>query len=365
MLRDGIRFMLGDMTQTFNERVVSAGEQVAQSPLDFNPTIMAMLQALSDNVIMPLAGLILTFLLTYELISLIMQRNNMGDVDYGLFVKWGIKLVVGVFFLANTFTIVNGIFAIGGNVIQAAAGTGGGGIGPEGNALLNLLPWVVNAVGVLIGFFGLASLGIGISQDSSAEKHKGVMAIVGGILVLGAGLLIGQVASMWVTGSVGGLDTSASLELDMGTLDTVLDVMATGQLLTLLMASTIVWLVMLGVGVVVPIIILQRFIEIYLYISLAALPMATFVNGEIGGIGKNYLKTLAAYTFQGLLIIILFHIFGALVDAQLNGMMTELATEGTAEGLVGSLFLMAGFSVLLVVAMFRAGSAAKSIFGVS
>jgi hypothetical protein len=103
-----------------------------------------------------------------------------------------------------------------------------------------------------------------------------------------------------------------------------------------------------------------------MYVSLSALPMSTFVNSEMSSIGKNYVKTIAAYSFQGLLIIVVLNIFGTLVESQITANIAAAVGDGSdTGGLGGSMFLLAGFCVLLAFAIIKTGAVAKSIFGVS
>jgi hypothetical protein len=339
--------------------------------MDFDAHVFNMLRTLSDNAIMPIAGLVLTVLMTYELIGMLMAKNNMSDIEPAMFAKWGIKLVLGIVFLTNAFTIVNGIFNIGAIAITAAAG-GGGGIGADGNWLLNFMPWLVGAIGALITFFGIAALGIGISSDSAAEKQKGIIGLVGGIIVIGAGALIRTVGTAITGGAGGGTMTDTPIEMQFGTpavmanIEAGLEDLGIGALLSMFLTLFLIRIILLIVGALVTVIVIHRFIEIYMYVSLSALPMSTFVNSEMSSIGKNYLKTIAAYSFQGLLIIVVLNIFGTLVTSQITANIAAATGDGSdVGGLGGSMFLLAGFSALLAVGIVKTGAVAKSIFGVS
>ena len=371
-LREAIIDMLGTILGDFNQRVADAGDVVRQTPMEFDANVFNMLRALSENAIMPIAGLVLTVLMTYELIGMLMQKNNMADIEPAMFVKWGIKLVLGIVFLTNAFPIVNGIFNIGALAITAAAGGGGGGIGADGNWLLNFMPWLVGVIGILITFFGVAALGIGFSSDSAAEKQKGIIGIVGGIIVMGAGILIRTVGNALTSGGAGGALPDAPVNLEFGSpevmanIEAGLEALGIGALLSMFLTLFLIRIILLIVGALVTVIIIHRFIEIYMYVSLSALPMSTFVNSEMSSIGKNYVKTIAAYSFQGLLIIVILNIFGVLVESQITASITAATGDGSdVGGLGGSMFLLAGFSCLLAFAIIKTGAVAKSIFGVS
>ena len=74
-MREAIMDMLNTILGNFNDSVASAGETVRQTPMEFDENVFNMLRALSDNAIMPIAGLILTVLMTYELIGMLMQKT--------------------------------------------------------------------------------------------------------------------------------------------------------------------------------------------------------------------------------------------------------------------------------------------------
>jgi len=342
--------------------------------MDFNSAIFDMLRMLSDNAILPLAGLILTVLMTTELMSMLMQKNNMGDIDLMMFVKWGIKLLLGIFFLANSFAIVNGIFNIGTSVINLAVGVGSGGVGSEGVWLVNsALPWVVGVTGGIISLYGLMAMGLSISNDSAADKQKATLSIIGGLTLVACGILIATTGNALTGGggstTVGGAGTlNFTSMLDMVAIEDALDAMGFGELMGMFLALILIRFVMRIVSALVYIIIIYRFIEIYMYISLSALPMATFANSEMSSIGKNYVKAICAYVFQGLLIIIVMAIFGTLVTSTIMDAVD--ATLGTGGGgdpgaLNGSMFLLCGFCILLCLAIMKTGAVAKSIFGVT
>ena len=371
-LREAILDMLGTILGNFNESVASAGETIRQTPMEFDANVFNMLRTLSDNAIMPIAGLVLTVLMTYELIGMLMAKNNMSDIEPAMFAKWGIKLILGIVFLTNAFTIVNGIFNIGAMAISAAAGIGGSGIGADGNWLLNFMPWLVGAIGALITFFGIAALGIGFSSDSAAEKQKGIIGLIGGIIVIGAGALIRSVGNAVTGAGVSGGMANTAINMEFGgpevmaNIEAGLEYMGIGPLLGMFLTLFLIRIILLIVGALITVIIIHRFIEIYMYVSLSALPMSTFVNSEMSSIGKNYVKTIAAYSFQGLLIIVVMNIFGVLVSSQITASVAAATGDGSdVGGLGGSMFLLAGFCVLLAFAIIKTGSVAKSIFGVS
>ena len=103
-----------------NEQTGQIAAQVRLSPSDWNGSIFTMIRNLSDNVMIPIAGMIITFVLCYELITAITERNNMRDVDVDTFIKYILKACVAVFLLSHTFDIVLGIFDVSKWVVDNA-----------------------------------------------------------------------------------------------------------------------------------------------------------------------------------------------------------------------------------------------------
>lgn len=96
--------------------------QVGTTPAAWNSSIYNMIRALSDNVILPIAGVVLAFVMTLELIQLIVDRNNMHDVDTWMFFKWIFKTACAVLIVTNTWNIVMGVFDLAQSVVNSAAG---------------------------------------------------------------------------------------------------------------------------------------------------------------------------------------------------------------------------------------------------
>ena len=109
-----------------NEKTGSIAAEVGQTPQGWNGGIFSMIQNLSNSVIVPIAGLIITFVLCYELISMITERNNMHDMDTWMFFKWFFKAFIAVFLVTNTFNIVMAIFDVGQSLVNSASGVIGG-----------------------------------------------------------------------------------------------------------------------------------------------------------------------------------------------------------------------------------------------
>ena len=115
----------GNLTNMFtdvNDKVGTIAAEVGQTPSAWNNSIYTMIRGLSETVIIPIAGIIITFVLCYELISMITEKNNLHDMDTWMFFKWFFKAAVAIYLVTNTFDIVMAIFDIGQNVVAGAAG---------------------------------------------------------------------------------------------------------------------------------------------------------------------------------------------------------------------------------------------------
>ncbi len=122
MLVSGIMDNVTGMFDSVNTKVGEIAGQVGATPQGWNAGIYNMIRTLSDNVILPIAGVILAFVMTLELIQLITEKNNMHDVDTWMFFKWIFKTACAVLIVTNTWNIVMGVFEVAQSVINSASG---------------------------------------------------------------------------------------------------------------------------------------------------------------------------------------------------------------------------------------------------
>lgn len=123
ILVGGIVNNLSGMFDSVNSQVGEIAGQVGATPRAWNGAIYNMIRTLSDNVILPIAGVILAFVMTMELIQMISDKNSMhGDVDTWMFFKWIFKTACAVLIVTNTWNIVMGVFDVGQSVVNSAAG---------------------------------------------------------------------------------------------------------------------------------------------------------------------------------------------------------------------------------------------------
>lgn len=273
LLIDGIMGNFSGLFTDVNQQVGEVARQVGTSPATWNAGVFSLIRRLSETVVLPIAGMILTFVMCYELIGMIIDKNNMHEIDTWIFFKWFFKTFVAVMILSNTFNIVLAVFDVSQRVVNNAAGL--------------------------------------ISGSTSIPP-----------------------------------DLLANLE-------TRLQGMDIGPLLGLWLQSFIVRLTAVALNIVIFVIVYGRMIEIYLLTSLAPIPFATVGNREIGHVGHNYFKSLLAIAFQGFLILVCIAIYAVLVRS--------ISTAGTAD-IIGAVWRVMGYTVLLCFTLFKTGTISKSIF---
>ena len=272
LLIEGIMGNLTGLFDTVNTRVGEIAVQVGTTPAAWNAGVFSLIRQISETVILPIAGLILTFVATYELIQMLIDRNNLHDIDTWIFFKWIFKTAAAILILSNTFNIVNAVFDVSQSVIARSSG------------------------------------------------------IIQGSTNITPGML--------------------------DTLEATLETMGLGELLGLFMQSMLIGFTMTALNIIIFVLVYGRMLEIYMLTSLAPIPVATLSNREVGQMGQNYLKSLFAVGFQGLLILLCVGIYGVLVQG--------ISTSGDP---IGAIWGCVGYTVLLCFMLFKTGSISKSIFG--
>lgn len=122
VLIDGIMGNLNGLFTNVNNQVGEIATQVGTSPASWNAGVFSLIRQLSETVILPIAGLVLTFVMCYELIQMMIDRNNLHDIDTWMFFKWVFKTFIAVLILSNTFNIVMAVFDVAQNVVNRAGG---------------------------------------------------------------------------------------------------------------------------------------------------------------------------------------------------------------------------------------------------
>ena len=265
--------IMSNLTSTFdsvNAQVGQIATEVGMTPSAFSPAIFNMIKNLSENVIMPIAGLLLTFIACYELIQLVISHNNLANFETWIFFKWVFKTFVAVTLITNTMNITMAVFDVAHHVVSQAGGI--------------------------------------------------------------------------ITGSTA---------IDASTLETMqsnLEAMELGELLGIFLMSFIVQFLVYILSALIFVIVYARMIEIYLMVSLAPLPFATFGNKEQSMIGQNYLRSLFALGFQGFLIMVCVGIYAVLIQS-----------IAFSSDIIGTLWGIVGYTILLAFTLFKTASVAKSV----
>ena len=270
LLVSGIMDNISNTFQSVNDQVGAIATEVGTSPADFQPAVYTMISTLSENVIMPIAGIILTFIACYELIQLVISHNNLANIETWIFWKWIFKTFVAVTVITNTMNITMAVFDVAQHVVTESGG---------------------------------------IIADSTA------------------------------------IDDST-----LATMQTTLEAMDIGPLLSIYLQSFVVQFLIYILSALIFVIVYARMIEIYLMVSLAPIPFATFGNREQSMIGQNYLRSLFALGFQGFLIMVCVGIYAVLIQ-----------TVSFTTDIIGSLWGVMGYTILLAFTLFKTGAVSKSI----
>lgn len=271
MLVGGIMDNLSGLFDSVNDQVGEIAGNVGASPASFSPEVFSLIRNISESVIIPIAGLILTFIACYELIQLIIEHNNLANFETWIFFKWIFKTFVAVMLITNTFNITMAVFDVSQHVVTSASGIISGSTAVDASALENL--------------------------------------------------------------------EETLMDMDLG------------PLLGLWLQSIIVQITMSALSILIFVIVYGRMIEIYLMVSLAPIPFSTFGSREQSQIGQNYLRSLLALGFQGFLILICVGIYAVMV-------------QGIAftDDVIGSIWGVMGYTVLLCFTLFKTGTLAKGVF---
>lgn len=105
-----------------NDKVGEIATDIGQTPMGWNSEVFTFIKSINDNVIIPIAGLIITAVLCIELINMVMQKNNMHDTDTFEFFKYMIKMWIAVWLVSNAFTFSMAVFDVAQNLVSQAAG---------------------------------------------------------------------------------------------------------------------------------------------------------------------------------------------------------------------------------------------------
>ena len=271
MIISGIMGNLSGMFDSVNQQVGQIAGDVGTTPANFSPAVFSMIRNISESVILPIAGMVLTFIACYELIQMLIEHNNLANFETWTFFKWVFKTFLAVTLISNTFNITMAVFDVAQQVISRSGGL--------------------------------------------------------------------------ISGS-----TSVS-DVTLTAMQATLEGMDLGPLLGLYLQTFVVQVTMLALSAIIFVIVYGRIVEIYLMVSLAPIPFATFGNHEQSHTGQNYLRSLFALGFQGFLIMICVGIYAVLIQ-----------NLSFSDNIISSIWGVMGYTVLLAFTLFKTGSLAKSVF---
>lgn len=160
LISDGILYNLTGMFDTVNERVGEIASEVGKTPSEWNGGVFSLIHNLSETVIIPIAGIVLTFVMCYELINMIIDKNNMHDFPPSDIFKWIFKTFVAVLLVTNVFDIVMAIFDVAQYVVANSSGIimGDTSINVD-NAITNLETVLVDmSIGSLLGLYLISAI---------------------------------------------------------------------------------------------------------------------------------------------------------------------------------------------------------------
>ena len=164
MLISGIMNNLSGLFDSVNDQVGDIATQVGTSPASFSPGVFSLIRNVSESVIVPIAGIILTFIVFFELIQLIIDHNNLANFETWIFFKWVFKTFVAVTLITNTFNIVMAVFDVSQHVISGSAGIIGGSTAVTDSMLSTLETNLAEMeLGPLLGLFAQSMI-IGLTM---------------------------------------------------------------------------------------------------------------------------------------------------------------------------------------------------------
>lgn len=290
LFKDGIKSQFDGisdlLTDTFSQTTGSDGlvsTYLTSHPVNFTgggtggTSVWTTIETLCNNVVVPIAGFILTVILLNDLIQTVLRGNNFKDFDDSIIIKWIIKALCGVILVSNTYYIASALFGFGTNVCS--------------NGLTTLF-------------------GTGDYLDTALALKKSAL----------SGLSLGELMTVWFI----------SLIVHLGVMILIVAIVIT---------------------------LASRIIEVFMYLSVAPIPMATMMDsGEWASIGKNWIKQLLALSFQGFFIIVALGIFKTLFA----NMITTL-NSGTGS-VIMQMAMLLGYTAALIFTILRTGAISKSVF---
>ena len=273
MLSDAIVGLVNTLSSDVQTMSGNAATELSKSPNQFaGGTVFTVVQNLHTNIVIPIAGVILTFILCYQLIEMVTEGNR-NEYDAAMIFKWCFYACIGIMLVSNAWKICMGLFDVG--------------------------TWIVSKANDVIG----ATANPDISSAAS-------------------------------------------------NIDSELSAMSTGSMIGYLLITAVMLLFIKIINIAVMLIVILRMFEIYVYCSVAAIPVATIPNRAWRPLGEGYIRGVFALAFQGFFMMLAFGMYEAMVASYISSADNFLLSVGNS--------VLMGF--VLVAALWKSGSMSKAIF---
>lgn len=279
MFKNSTISFLNMITEFFEKSVSNVRTQVSETPTEFSQSMVESLRTISETAILPIAGLLLTYIFCYELYQMVVEKNKGSDFETGQLLFLIIKTSAMILLLSNSFDITLAFFDLG--------------------------KWITDQVpdSVLVIPDTVQQTLIASFEEEDNLNN------------------IGYALTMWIVTGI----------------------------------ALIITFVMSGI---IYLVAWSRIVTIMLYISVAPLPFATFLNQDwIGSIGQTYIKNLIALMLQGYFMLVCLIVYAGLLEKAVE----LIAIQG--DGIYGLLLMIVSMGIL-VVSLTRTHSLAKSVMGV-
>lgn len=290
-LVSGTRWALEQMTVIFNASINALSTEVAVTPAEFDVNLLTNLRDISNTVVLPIAGLLITYVFVLEIIEFVTNKNKGSDFDVGSVTFLIIKTAVIILLTTNAFTI--------------------------SLAFSDLATWMIDQV---------PTEQVEITADITDQITEALKPEV---------VEIDEEGNTQPIEGLTEVEDEENQKMDY----------KLGEGLVTIALSLISLIFVLVIGGIIYLVAWSRIILVLLYVTVAPIPMATLMSESwVNSIGQNYLKNMLALTLQGFLMLVLLVIYSGLVsrtgtliengDNSWHGMMLLIVSMGVVAGML-------------------------------
>ena len=275
-ITENVENNLREIFVNINKISQEVGSELGKTPESFNGQIFNILKNLSENVVLPIAVLLVTLIIVINFCkSFLDDRERQQPLKILIF--FVITSVFALTLTTHSFEIVN--------------------------IILNLTQTAVNN-----------------ALDLFQNENVNIAGDIETFLNTLENMSVGQIISIW---------------------------------LTLLLTKLILWFI----RILSQIVVLGRFIEIFMRISISPIPFATFFNKEFSSTGYNFIKSMGSVVLQAIRIMVVIAIY--------RGLLSSVAVDiGTEESLSLFIIKILGINLTLIFMLFQTKRIADSILNV-